>query len=251
MKLKKENNLDDQWITMKGTHVLIDDGGQVSGGPDRIREAVKGKGGYKAKGTTEEKKAPKGKKQYNGHDIGMLRKEYKKMLDEHGGSITNKEYKEFQDKYGLDTVQAQNIKNYWYVGAGAKKAEKEKAERGAKVDYSYGPGEEKNKKPQAVGETSYEGFPTGFMMGGRKYASPDDVKKIRETVSRFMKNAKEGDVYTTGGGIGSAGGIKFKVVRSRGKLGLAWEKDGYYPRPVQMSRQNVEKFISNGAKLVK
>ena len=65
-----------------------------------------------------------------------------------------------------------------------------------------------------------------------------------------MKNAKEGDVYTTGGGVGSAGS-KFKVVRSRGKLGLAWERDGYYLRPVQMSRQNVEKFISNGAKLVK
>ena len=132
------------------------------------------------------------------------------------------------------------------------KSEKEYFGGGSKgnKEYSYGPGEEKNKKPQAVGETSYERFPMEFKMGGREYASPDDVKKIRETVSRFMKNAKEGDVYTTGGGVGSAGS-KFKVVRSRGKLGLAWERDGYYLRPVQMSRQNVEKFISNGAKLVK
>ena len=100
--------------------------------------------------------------------------------------------------------------------------------------------------------TAYEKFPVSFRMGGRKYASPEETKQVRETVSRFMKEAKEGDVYEVGGGVGSKGGQKFKVTTSRGKPALAWEsEDGYYRQPVEMSRANVEKFISNGAKKVK
>ena len=43
----KDGREDDQWITMKGTHVLIDDGGQVSKGPDKLKKVVKSGGGYK------------------------------------------------------------------------------------------------------------------------------------------------------------------------------------------------------------
>ena len=218
----KDGREDDQWITMKGTHVLIDDGGQVSKGPDKLKKVVKSGGGYKAKskmekdadkfhkelqswndvdfpedtseavdmeksekkrmedklnefsrlmhepdreenkeysyGSGDEPKTSKpsgsGKKsyQYNGHDIGTLRKEYKKMLDEHGGSITNKEYKAFQDKYGLNGTQAQNIMNYWSVGAGAKQIAKEKGStaKTSKPDYGYGSGNDRGKKYEKI-----------------------------------------------------------------------------------------------------
>ena len=98
---------------------------------------------------------------------------------------------------------------------------------------------------------AYESFPASFRVGGRKFASPEENKKARDTVSRFMKEAKDGDVYVVGGGIGSAGGQKFKVTTRGGKLALAWvSKDGYTRNPVQMSRSNVETFISNGARRV-
>lgn len=220
-KAPKDQNMDDQWITMKGTHVLIDDGGQVSKGPDKLKKVVKSGGGYKAKSKME-KDADKFHKELQSWNDVDFPEDTSEAVD-----MEKSEKKRMEDKLNKFSRLMHE------------------PDREENKEYSYGPGEE------AVGETSYGRFPTGFKMGGREHTSPDDVKKIRETVSRFMKNAKEGDVYTTGGGVGSAGGTKFKVVRSRGKLGLAWEKDGYYLRPVQMSRQNVEKFISNGAKLVR
>ena len=45
----KKAHADDQWITMRGTHVLIDDGGQVSKGPEKLKNVVKQGGGYKSK----------------------------------------------------------------------------------------------------------------------------------------------------------------------------------------------------------
>ena len=45
----KKARADDQWITMRGTHVLIDDGGQVSKGPEKLKNVVKQGGGYKSK----------------------------------------------------------------------------------------------------------------------------------------------------------------------------------------------------------
>lgn len=38
---------DEDWITMKGTHILIDDEGQVKGGPERVRKLVGESGGYR------------------------------------------------------------------------------------------------------------------------------------------------------------------------------------------------------------
>lgn len=45
----KKARVDDQWITMRGTHVLIDDGGQVSKGPEKLKYVVKQGGGYKSR----------------------------------------------------------------------------------------------------------------------------------------------------------------------------------------------------------
>lgn len=47
-RLKKR--MDEEWVTMRGTHVLIDDEGQVKGGPDSLKKIVNESGGYK-KGT--------------------------------------------------------------------------------------------------------------------------------------------------------------------------------------------------------
>lgn len=112
------------------------------------------------------------------------------------------------------------------------------------------------KKDSESAETkseSYEGFSASYRMGGRKYASADEVKKVRETVSRFIKEAKEGDVYEVGGGFGSAGGSRFQVTNRRGKPAMVWlDSDGRRKgNVVQMSRANVEKYIANGAKKVK
>lgn len=173
---------DDQWITMKGTHVLIDDGGQAKGGPDRLKTMVNSGGGYKSR-------------------------------DER--------------KYGSNLMH--------------------EPEREANKEYSYGPSEEKKSE-------TYESFPPGFRVGGKKYASADDVKKVRATVSRFMNEAKAGDIYEVGGGFGSTGGSRFQVTeRGGGKLYIGWiDSDGRRKgNPVQMSRSNVEKYISNGAKKVK
>lgn len=115
-----------------------------------------------------------------------------------------------------------------------------------------GPDRLRNASSGGAGKSSYESFPVSFRVGGRKYAPEEDVKKVRETVSRFMKEAKVGDVFSVGGGIGSAGGQKFTVTTRRGKPALAWmTKDGHYRNPVQMSRSNVEEFIRNGARKVK
>ena len=193
----KKARVDDQWITMRGTHVLIDDGGQVAKGPDNLKNVVKQGGGYKSKA---------------------------------------------ERKYGSSDKFSKFMNNEWNTSnrnvppSGTKGSEKAGGSSGGETRQNE----------------EYESIPYSVRAGGRKYASPDDVKKARETVSRFIKNAQVGDVYQVGGGFGSAGGQKFKVVTSRGKTALAWQdNDGYYGRPVQMSRANVESFIGNGAKFVK
>jgi len=44
---RMKKRMDEEWITMKGTHVLIDDEGGVKGGPERIRKIVGEGGGYR------------------------------------------------------------------------------------------------------------------------------------------------------------------------------------------------------------
>ena len=45
----KAKRADEEWITMHGTHVLIDDEGQVSKGPETLKSVVKSGGGYKSR----------------------------------------------------------------------------------------------------------------------------------------------------------------------------------------------------------
>lgn len=175
LRSRQKEREDDQWITMKGTHVMVDDGGQVSRGPDKLKAVVKNSGGYKSR---------------------------------------------------------------------------EQRTLGAQVEEKKATTAE-TKKPEARSSAPYESLPVVFRLGGSQYASPEEKKQRRETLNRFMKEAKEGDVYSVGGGVGSAGGSQFEVVhynRSPNKLGLKW-KNGR-GQAVAMSRENVEKFISNGATLV-
>lgn len=96
----------------------------------------------------------------------------------------------------------------------------------------------------------YERLPSVFRLsGGSRLATPEQKRQRQETISRFIDNAKEGNVYSVGGGFGSTGGQQFEVVRSRGKLALKWQ--GSNRQPVQLNRSNVEAFIGNGATLVK
>ncbi len=92
----------------------------------------------------------------------------------------------------------------------------------------------------------YDSFPWSFRMVGRKNLDKDQQKKIRDTVTEFIKNAEAGHIYSVGGGFGSSGS-KFKVVNFRGGLGLRGLRSN---RPVKMTRQSVENFIFNGADLV-
>jgi len=98
---------------------------------------------------------------------------------------------------------------------------------------------------------SYDSFPVSLRIGNGSLATSEEKKQKTETVTRFMKDAKPGDVYSAGGGIGSAG-AQFEVVpfnRSPNKLGLKWT--GSNRQAVALSRANVAIFIANGAKLVK
>lgn len=98
------------------------------------------------------------------------------------------------------------------------------------------------------GRSSYPAFPVGARLFGGRGASPADRAAKRSIVSRFMSEAKVGNVYSIGGGFGSSGGDRFSVVsfnRSPNKMGI---RSG--GRTVAMSRENVAKYISNGATLV-
>ena len=176
------------------------------------------------------------------HMLQRLQERKKKYGEDFGVEAAKKEleaaeknHKEIDDK--INAFQKAR-------GHGAKEENKE---------YSYGSieghqptGKEKASENESSG--SYERLP--FYLRSKKDLDPADRKKVQSTVSRFMKEAKEGDVYECGGGFGSAGGQRFRVTRRRGKLALQWINDGY-SQPIQMSRGNVEEFIRNGAKLVK
>ena len=199
-RLKKR--MDEEWITMKGTHVLIDDEGQVSKGPSTLKSLVEKSGGHKKKS-----------------GVMDLRKPGSANMNKGPNSPSAWKYMETLEKGGLK--------------AGVNKGETSSKE---------------GKVPEAE-KKSYEKIPLAFSIGGSQYATPEEKKKRREIISGFMNDAKEGDVYSVGGGVGSSGGSRFKVTKSRGKLALQWENSRY--KPVEMSRTNVEKFLRNGATLVK
>ena len=92
---------------------------------------------------------------------------------------------------------------------------------------------------------TYDRFPfaTRWRGGGTK----EEKAQVTKTVTEFIKNAKAGDVYQLGGGIGSAGGETFEITeRGGGKLYIRSGRNS-----VQLSRENVKKYIANGARLIK
>lgn len=102
-----------------------------------------------------------------------------------------------------------------------------------------------------VPNVTYERIPYSVLVRGAKNSSKEDAKTARAIVSKFMENAKAGDVYSTGPSLGSVGS-QFEVVdyrRSPNGLGLKWIDSNR--QPVAMSRSNVQDYLKNGAKLVR
>lgn len=179
-RLKKR--LDDEWITIKGTHVMVDDDKKITKGPENL------------------------KKMSSGSNKAIPAK-----------NLSAKESTPLRN--GSRTVSS-------------KKGSGEAPSTGVK---------------ETNGE--YEKIPYRARAAGGKYATPEENKQRRETISRFMKEAQTGDVYKVGGGVGSSG-AEFKVIeRGDGKKYLQWKSDGY-SKPVLMNRANVESYIANGAKKV-
>lgn len=186
----KSRRADEDWITMNGTHVLIDDDGQVSKGPETLKSVVKSGGGYKSKS---------------------------------------------ERKYGSNAKYAKALSNGWN--------QRNQPSAGKYVNYMEEHGFKKE-EPKKV----YKSIPMSFRVGGGKYATPEEKKERKEIINSFINEAKEGDVYRSGSGVGSSGG-EFEILKGKNGLMIGWKNSRY--RPVEMSRSNVEKFISSGATLIK
>ena len=96
-----------------------------------------------------------------------------------------------------------------------------------------------------VPNISYKRFPysTIWKGGGTK----EEKAQVTKTVTEFIKNAQAGDVYRLGGGFGSGGSEMEIVERGNGKLYIRSGRGN----AVQLSRENVKKYIRNGATLIK
>lgn len=83
---------------------------------------------------------------------------------------------------------------------------------------------------------------------GGKYATDEEKKIKRDTVTRFIKEAKAGNVYKLGG-IGTPEDSTLKIVaynRSKNGLGLKCGRGN----TLILSRENVLAYIKNGATLI-
>ena len=88
---------------------------------------------------------------------------------------------------------------------------------------------------------------TLFRGGG----TPAEKKQRRDTISSFIKNAKAGDVYSQGAGIGSTGG-QFEIVSyRRSPNGLGIRAVNSNRRVVALTSSNAASFLTNGATLVR
>lgn len=102
-----------------------------------------------------------------------------------------------------------------------------------------GRGSSTNKTPNI----SYPRFSYSVRIGR---GSPEEKKQLSNTISDFMKNAKDGDLYRVGGGIGS-GGETFSITGSGSRMKIRTERG----RSVKMNRENVKSWLLNGAALIK
>lgn len=271
MKLRQDAKEEAKWITINGTHVPLDEEGNVTGPVgEKIKDSSPGSGKGKIsvqKANSDIKSLILNERNYGQVDLEERRKKWADSLPAgttitwgkggKGGKATKLEDGTFECEDAKGKYREVPDPSHWNR---LKPADSEHVmtvissmvedamisgdwdEVGAKVTMSDGG---KNK----AAEVTYDRIPRVFSFGGSKYATAEEKKQRKEIISRFMDEAKEGNVYSVGGGIGSSGGSKFKVVRSRGKLALQWDNGGY-SKPVEMSRANVEKYISNGAKLI-
>lgn len=239
MKARMDANEDKgRWVTTENDHKIhFNEGGEPDMGNPHVIAVMKG-GGKKTK-LEKDVDFPKDESEAVSVE-DYQKKKMKEKLDRFSHLMHDEDPESSSAGDQFKSVSDQKAR-----GRGAKEENKE---------YSYGSieghqptGEEKASESESSG--SYERLP--FYLRSKKDLDPADRKKVQSTVSRFMKEAKEGDVYECGGGFGSLGGQRFRVVKRRGKLALQWISEGRYSQPVQMSRGNVEEFIRNGAKLAK
>lgn len=95
------------------------------------------------------------------------------------------------------------------------------------------------------GGAAYERIPIPVLWGS---GTKEEKRQVRETVTRFINEAKVGNVYKVGTGIGSSGG-DFTVVSHRGGLGI--KAVGSNRQPIKLTRSNVMQYIKNGATLIR
>ena len=82
--------------------------------------------------------------------------------------------------------------------------------------------------------------------GHGKFATKEQRLEAAATVSSFMKNMREGDIYQAQGVFD--GGV-FEISKRGGKFMIGYANSRY--GRVVASRANVQKYIKNGAKLIK
>lgn len=70
-RLKKRLD-EEEWVTIRGTHVMVDDNGQVSKGPKALKDVVKKSGGYKPKAKSEEMSFKSGGKTWDKESLTKL-----------------------------------------------------------------------------------------------------------------------------------------------------------------------------------
>jgi len=95
---------------------------------------------------------------------------------------------------------------------------------------------------------SFDAYPVTVRLG-RSYATAAERAQASAIRRAFIAQAQAGDQYRTGAGFGS-GGADFEIVpyhRSPNGLGI---RSGRY-RPVALTGANVDRYISNGATLVR
>lgn len=103
-------------------------------------------------------------------------------------------------------------------------------------------------KASGAVEKTYDRLPFSTLFRG--YATDEGKAQKRAIIKEFMSDAKVGNVYRSGSGVGS-GGEEFEIVsynRSPNKMGIRSVGSG---RTVALNSQNVTGYIKNGATLLR
>lgn len=100
----------------------------------------------------------------------------------------------------------------------------------------------------AAPAVSFNAYPITVRLG-RGYASATERAQASATRRAFI--AQAGDQYRTGGGIGSAGADFEIVPYHRSPNGLGIRSVNGRSRPVALTGANVDRWIANGATLIR